>query len=136
MPNFSLSGGELFEKIADPNHKLTEQEAKRYIRQICRGVQHMHENNVVHLDIKPENIMFEKKTSQNLKLVDFGLACKMNPDEIVQVSMTTPEFAAPEIVEHDSVGFSTDMWAIGVLAYVMYAYLASVHVLLHSFLVE
>ena len=114
-----MSGGELFEKLADPNYKLSEQEAKRYIRQICKGVQHMHENNIVHLDIKPENIMFEKKTSQSLKLVDFGLACKMNPDEIVKVSATTPEFAAPEIVEHDSVGFSTDMWAVGVLAYVM-----------------
>lgn len=115
----SLSGGELFEKIADPNYKMTEPEAKKYIRQICEGLLHMHENNIVHLDIKPENIMFESKNSPNVKLVDFGLACKLDPDEVVKVSSATVEFAAPEIVEHDSVGFATDMWAVGVLTYVM-----------------
>jgi hypothetical protein len=114
-----LSGGELFEKIADPNYKMTEPEAKRYIRQICLGLQHMHENNIVHLDIKPENIMFESKNSPNIKLVDFGLATKLDPDEVVKISSATVEFAAPEIVEKDSVGFSTDMWAVGVLTYVM-----------------
>lgn len=99
---------------------MTEPEAKRYIRQICEGLQHMHDNNIVHLDIKPENIIFESKASPNVKLVDFGLACKLDPDEIVKVSSGTVEFAAPEIVEHDSVGFSTDMWAVGVLTYVMF----------------
>ncbi|CAF0846330.1 unnamed protein product [Brachionus calyciflorus] len=114
-----LSGGELFEKIADPNYKMTEPEAKKYIRQILEGLQHMHDNNIVHLDIKPENIIFETKNSPNVKLVDFGLACKLDPDEIVKISSGTVEFAAPEIVEHDSVGFSTDMWAVGVLTYVI-----------------
>lgn len=114
-----MSGGELFEKIADPNYKMTEPEAKRYIRQICEGLQYMHENNIVHLDLKPENIMFETKSSLKVKLVDFGLAARLDPDDVVKVSAATVEFAAPEIVEHDSVGFSTDMWALGVLTYVM-----------------
>ena len=114
-----LSGGELFEKIADPNYTMSEPEAKRYIRQICQGLQHMHENNIVHLDIKPENIMFESRNSPNVKLVDFGLATRLDPDEVVKISSATVEFAAPEIVEKDSVGFSTDMWAVGVLTYVM-----------------
>ena len=109
----------MFEKIADPNYKMSEPEAKRYIRQICEGLQHMHENNIVHLDLKPENIMFETKSSPNVKLVDFGLAARLDPDDVVKVSAATVEFAAPEIVEHDSVGFSTDMWALGVLTYVM-----------------
>jgi serine/threonine protein kinase len=115
----SLSGGELFEKIADPNYKMTEPEAKRYIKQLCEGLQNMHENNIVHLDIKPENILFESKTSPNIKLVDFGLATKLDPDEVVKVSSATIEFAAPEIVEKDAVGFATDMWAVGVLTYVL-----------------
>jgi serine/threonine protein kinase len=102
---------------------MTEPEAKRYIRQICEGLQNMHENNIVHLDIKPENIIFETKNSPNVKLVDFGLATKLDPDEVVKVSSATVEFAAPEIVERDSVGFSTDMWAVGVLTYVMYVYI-------------
>ena len=71
------------------------------------------------MDIKPENILFESKNSLNVKVVDFGLATKLDPDEIVKISSATLEFSSPEIVEQDSVGFATDMWAVGVLTYVM-----------------
>ena len=47
-----VAGGELFDRIADPNYKMTEAEAIKYMRQICQGLQHMHENNIVHLDLK------------------------------------------------------------------------------------
>lgn len=83
------------------------------------GLKHMHENNIVHLNIKPENIMFESKTSTSLKLIDFALAARLDPDEVVKVSFSDTEFAAPEIIDHDSVGFSTDMWAVGILTYVI-----------------
>jgi len=114
-----VAGGELFDRIADPNYKMTEPEAKKYMRQICRGLLHMHEKNIVHLDLKPENIICETKNSTNVKICDFGLATKLNPNEVVKVSAATVEFAAPEIVEHDAIGFYTDMWAIGVLTYVI-----------------
>lgn len=48
----SLSGGELFDQIADEDYKMTEAEVIRYMRQVCDGLQHMHEQNIVHLDIK------------------------------------------------------------------------------------
>ena len=48
----SLSGGELFDQIADEDYKMTEAEVIRYVRQVCEGLQHMHEQNIVHLDIK------------------------------------------------------------------------------------
>jgi serine/threonine protein kinase len=47
-----IAGGELFDRIADPNYKMTEAEAIKYMRQICQGLRHMHENNIVHLDLK------------------------------------------------------------------------------------
>jgi serine/threonine protein kinase len=47
-----MSGGELFEKAADETNRMSEKEAIRYMRQICEGVQFMHENNTVHLDLK------------------------------------------------------------------------------------
>ena len=71
------------------------------------------------LDIKPENIMCQTKSSTNVKLIDFGLATKLDPNEVVKISTGTAEFAAPEIVEREPVGFYTDMWAVGVLAYVL-----------------
>ena len=55
-----IAGGELFDRIADPNYKMTEAEAIKYMRQICQGLRHMHENNIVHLDLKVKKITFEK----------------------------------------------------------------------------
>lgn len=79
----------------------------------------MHEKNIIHLDIKPENIMCQKRNSNLVKIIDFGLATKLDPHEIVKISTGTAEFAAPEIVEREAVGFYTDMWACGVLTYVL-----------------
>ncbi|KAF6030112.1 unc-22 [Bugula neritina] len=78
MPIF-LSGGELFDRIADDNYKMSESEVIKYIRQICEGLQSMHELGIVHLDIKPENILCETSRSTSVKLIDFGLACKLDP---------------------------------------------------------
>jgi serine/threonine protein kinase len=47
-----LSGGELFDRIADEDYKMTEAEVINYIKQVCDGLAHMHENNIVHLDVK------------------------------------------------------------------------------------
>ncbi|RUS77264.1 hypothetical protein EGW08_014978 [Elysia chlorotica] len=63
--------------------------------------------------------MCETKKASSVKIIDFGLATKLNPDEIVKVTTATAEFAAPEIVDREPVGFYTDMWAIGVLGYVL-----------------
>ena len=49
---FSLSGGELFDRVAAEDYKMTEAEVIKYVRQVCEGLQHMHEQNIVHLDIK------------------------------------------------------------------------------------
>ena len=49
---FSMSGGELFERAADENNRMTEADALEYVRQVCEGLKHMHENSYVHLDIK------------------------------------------------------------------------------------
>ncbi|XP_074660014.1 twitchin-like [Tubulanus polymorphus] len=114
-----LSGGELFDRVAAEDYKMTEAEVINYIRQVCDGLKHMHDNCIVHLDIKPENIMCETGKSNNVKLIDFGLATKLDPNEIVKVSTATAEFAAPEVCEIEPVGYYTDMWSVGVLAYVL-----------------
>jgi len=114
-----LSGGELFERITSEGYNMSEAEVVNYMRQVCEGVKHMHEKNIIHLDIKPENIMCTKKDTTDVKLIDFGLATKLDPNELVKISTGTAEFAAPEIVEREPVGFYTDMWAVGVLAYVL-----------------
>ena len=67
----------------------------------------MHDQCIVHLDLKPENILFESSKSPNLKLIDFGLAAKLDPEVVAKVSIATAEFAAPEIVNRDAVGYYT-----------------------------
>lgn len=114
-----LSGGELFDRITADGYVMSESEVINYIRQVCDAVRYMHEKNIIHLDIKPENIMLTTSRSTDVKLIDFGLATKLNPNDEVKISTGTAEFAAPEIVERDAVGFYTDMWSVGVLAYVL-----------------
>ncbi|KAK3103159.1 hypothetical protein FSP39_016894 [Pinctada imbricata] len=114
-----LAGGELFDRIAADDYKMTEAEVINYMRQVCEGLKHMHEHSIVHLDVKPENVMCTTKKSTDVKMIDFGLATKLNPDEVVKVTTATAEFAAPEIVDNEPIGFYTDMWAVGVLAYVL-----------------
>uniref|UniRef100_A0A1I7VVS1 non-specific serine/threonine protein kinase n=1 Tax=Loa loa TaxID=7209 RepID=A0A1I7VVS1_LOALO len=114
-----MSGGELFEKISDEKNRMSETDTIGYIRQVCEALRHMHEMNYVHLDLKPENIMFMTKKSDQLKLIDFGLAAKLDPKDTVKVTTGTAEFAAPEVVANEPVGFYTDMWSIGVLAYIL-----------------
>ncbi|XP_023931299.1 twitchin isoform X3 [Lingula anatina] len=114
-----LAGGELFDRVAAEDYKMSEAEVINYMRQVLTGVKHMHEKNIVHLDIKPENVMCATKKSTDVKLIDFGLATKLNPQEVVKVTTATAEFAAPEIAEREPVGFYTDMWSVGVLAYVL-----------------
>ncbi|CAL8090942.1 unnamed protein product [Calicophoron daubneyi] len=114
-----LSGGELFDRIADDSYQMNEAEVVKYIRQVCEAVKHMHDNNIIHLDIKPEDILCETGKSTNIKLADFGLSKRISPNEQVRVTTATPEFAAPEIARYEPVGFYTDMWAIGVLSYVL-----------------
>ena len=63
--------------------------------------------------------MFTTKRSEDLKLIDFGLSARLDPKDVVKVTTGTAEFAAPEIVNQDPVGFYSDMWAVGVLAYVL-----------------
>ncbi|KAF4519137.1 hypothetical protein B566_EDAN007410 [Ephemera danica] len=61
-----ISGGELFERVVADDFTLTERDCILFMRQICEGVQYMHTQNIVHLDLKPENIMCRTRTLSGL----------------------------------------------------------------------
>ncbi|KAL8616676.1 hypothetical protein ACOMHN_031658 [Nucella lapillus] len=113
-----VSGGELFEYISD-KEALSEEEASEFMKQILEGVKHLHENSVVHLDLKPENIMLLDQSSTKIKLIDFGLARKIGDKEDVRAMMGTAEFIAPEVVSYEPLSHATDMWSIGVITYIL-----------------
>nr|CAD7588835.1 unnamed protein product [Timema genevievae] len=114
-----ISGGELFERVVADDFTLTEKDCILFMSQICEGVEYMHENYVVHLDLKPENIMCYTRTSHQIKLIDFGLAQKLDPSTPVRVLFGTPEFIPPEIINYEPIGVESDMWSVGVVCYVL-----------------
>ncbi|XP_036965132.1 myosin light chain kinase, smooth muscle isoform X4 [Acanthopagrus latus] len=114
-----ISGGELFERIIDEDFELTEREVIKYMLQIIDGVNFIHKQGIVHLDLKPENIMCVNKTGSKIKLIDFGLARRLESAGTLKVLFGTPEFVAPEVINYEAISYPTDMWSIGVICYIL-----------------
>eukprot|EP00092_Neocalanus_flemingeri_P063530 GFUD01076901.1.p1 GENE.GFUD01076901.1~~GFUD01076901.1.p1 ORF type:complete len:354 (+),score=89.18 GFUD01076901.1:116-1063(+) len=114
-----LDGGELFDKVADEDFILTEVNCCLFLKQICMGVAYLHSNNIVHLDLKPENIVCTDKKGKNVKIIDFGTAKELDPVNKIRVMCGTPEFLSPEVVNYDVIDTSTDMWSVGVICYIL-----------------
>ncbi|KAM3849265.1 LOW QUALITY PROTEIN: myosin light chain kinase, smooth muscle-like [Diretmus argenteus] len=114
-----IAGGELFERIVDDTFEHTEPTSARYMQQILEGMQYVHKQNIVHLDLKPENIVCVDTTGTQIKIIDFGLARKLEPGRPLMVMHGTPEFMAPEVIGYEPVGLDTDMWSIGVICFIL-----------------
>ncbi|KAG8524130.1 Myosin light chain kinase 2, skeletal/cardiac muscle [Galemys pyrenaicus] len=114
-----IEGGELFERIVDEDYHLTEVDTMVFVRQICDGILFMHKMGVLHLDLKPENILCVNTTGHLVKIIDFGLARRYNPNEKLKVNFGTPEFLSPEVVNYDQISDKTDMWSMGVITYML-----------------
>ncbi|XP_004629710.1 serine/threonine-protein kinase 17A [Octodon degus] len=115
------AGGEIFDQcVADREDAFKEKDVQRLMRQILEGVHFLHTHDVVHLDLKPQNILLTSECPLgDIKIVDFGLSRIVKNSEELREIMGTPEYVAPEILSYDPISMATDMWSIGVLAYVM-----------------
>ncbi|ESO99750.1 hypothetical protein LOTGIDRAFT_141651 [Lottia gigantea] len=114
-----IQGGELFERVISDDFELTEGDVIHFMRQICDGLGYIHQQNVLHLDLKPENILCISSKTNQIKIIDFGLAQNFKRGESVKVLFGTPEFIAPEVVNYDEISFATDLWSVGVICYVL-----------------
>ncbi|XP_008259704.1 serine/threonine-protein kinase 17A isoform X1 [Oryctolagus cuniculus] len=115
------AGGEIFDQcVADRDEAFNEKDVQRLMRQILEGVHFLHTHDVVHLDLKPQNILLTSESPLgDIKIVDFGLSRIVKNSEELREIMGTPEYVAPEILSYDPISMATDMWSIGVLTYVM-----------------
>uniref|UniRef100_UPI0037E9030E serine/threonine-protein kinase 17A n=1 Tax=Semicossyphus pulcher TaxID=241346 RepID=UPI0037E9030E len=116
------AGGEIFNQCVSDreDEAFSEEDVKRLMRQILEGVTFLHQNNVVHLDLKPQNILLTSSSPLgDIKIVDFGLSRMVSSHQELREIMGTPEYVAPEILNYEPISTATDMWSIGVLAYVM-----------------
>ncbi|KAM8845440.1 myosin light chain kinase, smooth muscle [Spinachia spinachia] len=114
-----IAGGELFERIVDDNFVHTESASVSYMHQILEGIAFMHKQSIVHLDLKPENIVCVDTTGTSIKIIDFGLASRLDGNTPLKVMHGTPEFVAPEVINYEPVFLTTDMWSIGVICYIL-----------------
>uniref|UniRef100_A0A3B4V3V6 Myosin, light chain kinase 5 n=1 Tax=Seriola dumerili TaxID=41447 RepID=A0A3B4V3V6_SERDU len=114
-----IAGGELFERIVDDSFEHTEPASVRYMQQILQGIDYMHQQNILHLDLKPENIVCVDTTGTSIKIIDFGLASRLDGNTPLKVMHGTPEFVAPEVINYEPVCLATDMWSIGVICYIL-----------------
>ncbi|NP_001371153.1 uncharacterized protein LOC627035 isoform X1 [Mus musculus] len=116
--NFILeyaSGGSLLDLIEE-HGPLQEEEAKKIFGEILAAVKYCHNIDIIHGDIKPENILIDEKG--NMKLTDFGLAIKLSPGRLLSQRRGTKSFWAPELMLGEPYnGRKTDIWSLGVLLY-------------------
>lgn len=112
-----IEGGELYRIFAEYK-KFHEIIVKFYISQIVMGLGKLHEKGIMHRDLKPENVMMCK--DGYLKLIDFGLAKALMPNELTSTYGGTAEYMAPELRKKPlSYNHTVDWWAVGVMAYEM-----------------
>ena len=133
------TGGEL-QRIFDDDQCLDELEARRAMRQILEGLNFLHERNIAHLDLKPQNLLLTVEDScEDIKLCDFGVSRLLEPGTEVRAILGeeipgrgeevsigdvvsfagTPDYVAPEVLSYEPISLATDVWSVGVLAYVL-----------------
>ncbi|XP_046905387.1 obscurin isoform X3 [Hypomesus transpacificus] len=96
---------------------VSEREVQMYIQQVLEGVGHIHSMNILHLDMKPENILIVFPPRDEIKICDFGFCQEMDSSRHQYSKFGTPEFVAPEIVHQEPVTAATDIWSVAVVAY-------------------
>lgn len=117
-----LAGGDLVTRTASDTYDLTEEKCQIFIRQICRGLQFIHSSNVIHLDLKPFNVIFAKPDDDyDLRIIDFGISQELKPGQSsVPISMCgTLEYISPEVLNCSSASTAADIWGLGVIAYLL-----------------
>ena len=117
MRNFEEKGKRYNEPLFD------EKTVQWIMRALCSGLNHIHSNGVVHRDIKLANILVDSKQEQ-LKIIDFGMAKKMNSNQEGGLLIGTIEYVSPEIFRTRGAPRAyappCDMWAVGIIMYQLF----------------
>merc|ERR550532_771216 len=112
-----MEGGELYDRIIEKKI-FKENSAADAVRQMLLAVNFLHNRNFVHRDLKPENFLYEKKDSDHMKLIDFGLSKVLATNDKERDVVGTLNYVAPEVLK-GSYGKECDVWSLGVITFVL-----------------
>jgi calcium-dependent protein kinase len=116
------TGGELYDRIKSqtPRQEIcSEKESAELIRCVLDAVRYCHEKNIVHRDLKLENLLFKTTEKDSpIKIIDFGLAFILRQDKVMESFVGTPYYMAPEILS-STYTKSCDLWSVGVITYII-----------------
>uniref|UniRef100_A0A0M3HR31 Protein kinase domain-containing protein n=1 Tax=Ascaris lumbricoides TaxID=6252 RepID=A0A0M3HR31_ASCLU len=114
------SGGEMYDRVVAKG-RYSEPEARQALRMLLSGLAYLHGIRVTHRDLKPENLLYsDSRPDARLLITDFGLAHQVrSPQEKMTETCGTPEYIAPEVLLRVAYTEKVDMWAVGVIAYIL-----------------
>ncbi|KAM9469554.1 serine/threonine-protein kinase D2 [Clarias gariepinus] len=112
--------GDMLEMIlSSENGRLPERITKFLTTQILAALRHLHFKNIVHCDLKPENVLLSSADPfPQVKLCDFGFARIIGEKSFRRSVVGTPAYLAPEVLLNQGYNRSLDMWSVGVIMYV------------------
>uniref|UniRef100_A0A8C0T0Q6 calcium/calmodulin-dependent protein kinase n=1 Tax=Canis lupus familiaris TaxID=9615 RepID=A0A8C0T0Q6_CANLF len=114
----SVTGGELFDRIMERG-SYTEKDASHLVGQVLGAVSYLHSLGIVHRDLKPENLLYATPFEDSKIMVsDFGLS-KIQAGNMLGTACGTPGYVAPELLEQKPYGKAVDVWALGVISYIL-----------------
>ena len=94
---------------------VSEEIAKKFLKQISDGLKYLQENNIYHRDLKPHNILIDENNI--LKITDFGFAKDISSNDISETFCGSPLYMAPEILNYQKYTDQADLWSVGVILY-------------------
>ncbi|XGW19873.1 hypothetical protein V3C99_003591, partial [Haemonchus contortus] len=114
------SGGEMYERVVSKG-RYSESEARQALKMLLNGLAYLHSLRITHRDLKPENLLYsDTRPDARLLITDFGLAHQATrPNETMTETCGTPEYIAPELLLRVPYTEKVDMWAVGVIAYIL-----------------
>lgn len=115
-----MNGGDLLRRIKS-KEKLSEQLSKLYFLQMVCAVKYLHDHNITHRDLKPDNILLESTDDETVICIsDFGLSKLVHNESVMRTLCGTPLYVAPEVLITEGRGSydrKVDIWSLGVVLY-------------------